>query len=370
MKIKRRLLFTFLIVALTSSAVLATGINAYFGADSIKDRKGKTLSAGNYHKYKVRLEIFHNSNPTNPTNSSGRMTDSVVLPLCSEDGGIYQYQLASLKGGTLYVRVWQNVPSGDRQGNYYGVVSHGVAAGATPPYDWNVAVSADHKADLPYEPSIGTISESMVRENDLLKLKLVVPVSYDKNPASGDGIIEAQEFSVLVTYPDNSTETIIGSPIVLNDTPAGTYKFKPTAKNWYGSTEGDQVIYTTLGISGGGPDNAVYDFIKLQDGLGINVFPIAYSSISSPLIINVKELVEAINDQAGEPIVTVIGWWDNATMKPQGYAVEIDNNTNTVTGYVALGGIDADPANITLTKDMVYQVSVLKSSTLDITGLR
>lgn len=359
-----------MILALAAPAVFATGINVYFNDNSVKDRTGSPLSAANYHNYKSRLEFYHNSNPADPTLSTGRLSDGTVQPLYTP-GPPHKYQLAALNGGTLYVRVWKDGPSGDRKGNYYGIKSHGIAAGATPPYDWEIAdIKTDHKADVPYKPGIGAVSESMVRQGDELKLKLVVPVSYNENPGSGDGIRKAQSFSVLVTYPDNSTETLGGSSITLNDKPSGTYKFKPTATNWYGSTDGDEVVYSTLGVSGGGPDNAVYNFVKLQDGLGINVFPIAYSNVSSPAITNVKEMVEAINDQAGEPVVTAIGWWDNSTMTPQGYAVEIDSNNKTVTGYIASSGIDSDPAKVALQKDMVYQVSVLKSATFDITGIR
>ena len=84
-----------------------------------------------------------------------------------------------------------------------------------------------------------------------------------------------------------------------------------------------------------------------------------------------KELVEAINAQAGKPVVTALGWWDSTNQQAVGYMIDIDQASGTVKAYVASGGADPDPAKAPFTRDMVVQVSVLETSTFAIpAGIR
>ena len=139
--------------------------------------------------------------------------------------------------------------------------------------------------------------------------------------------------------------------------------------------ESDQwsTAYTyTVGAGGaGGADSATYNLIKKTDGLGVNTFPIAYSTFQNPPIANMKELVEAINAQAGKPIVTALGWWDATDQKASGYMIDIDQAGGTVKAYIASGGAPADPIQAPFTRDMVVQVSVLETSTFAVpAGIR
>jgi len=316
----RKFILGGMLLIFSCTGVFATGINVYFNDDSVRDRNNNPLSAADYHNYEARLEFYHDTDPSDPRNSAGRLADAAVRPLYSNVGGQHKYQLAELNGGTLYVRVWHGTVAPATPGNnYYGIASHGVASGATPPVDWTItSIRADHKADVPYAPTVGSVSESMVRTGDDLDLRLVVPVNYDNNPSAGDGIREAQSFTLAITYPDGTTDTRSGSSIALNDTPAGTYRFRPTATNWYGSTVGDEVAYTTLGGAVGG---SVFIF-ELKgseaDRLVVNSIAVPSNTLSDGTVGMASELAAYINARAGRTVVTAVGHWDAAAAQAVG----------------------------------------------------
>lgn len=336
----RKFILGGVLLVFLGSAVFATGINVYFNDDSVRDKDNNPLSAANYHNYKVRLEFYHNVDPADPRVSTSRLADAVVQPLYSNVGGQHKYQLAELNGGALYVRVWKDSPSGDRRGNYYGVASHAVASGATPPVDWTITnIKTDHKADVPYKPTIGSISESLQRVGEALQLRLVIPISYDSSPAGGDGIRDAQSFSLAITYPDATTDTKSGSSITLSDTPAGNYKFRPTATNWYGSTVGDEVPYTTLGMAVGG-STFVFDLKKSEaDKLVVNSIATPSKTLTDGSVAVASELAGYINAKAGKTIVTAIGRWDAAAAQAVGVTFGTEGNIASGADFEIVPGI-------------------------------
>lgn len=372
MKFNKLLIGGLVLLFLTTQA-LATGINIFFKDDALKKLNDTTLTGPNYHPYGQYLQFFHNSLPA-PNSVGTRLSVKVPPDPESEythNTGEHKYQKSSLSGGTLHVRVWDGAIAA--QNSYYGKTSHGVASGTTLPYDWYItSLKTEYKCDVPYKPEIVPIAEALKRVEDDLELTLGISISYNPNPPGADGKREIENLSLHIVYPDDTEETLPGPSVNLTGTKviAGTYKFTPTATNWFGSTQGDTVTYTTLGMGVAGPDTANYSFIKIQDSTGINTFPLAYTDFQNPDINNIKLLVEAINTQAGAVVVTAIGWWDAQTQQPAGYVIANDYDADTVTAYVGTAGLPADPAEVPFTRDMIIQISVIQSANFEVTGIR
>jgi len=315
----RKLFLVLLGVMFLAPSVFATGINVYIDDGGIRDRDGGALPDGNYFPYEPRLEFFHNDLPA-PTSSSGRYAVDLdpVTGQYSKTGVRNKYQLSELDGGTLHVRVWSNAVAPSSPGNnYYGVASHGVAAGLEPPRDWTMTINAVYKADVPYTPGLGGITEALVRTGDTMDMRLTIPVSYTE--ASGTERRQITGRSLDIVFPDGSTETRGGSSITINDAPSGTYSFTPVATNWWGSTRGDAVSYTTLGIGAGGPETVTYNFRRPSDAMGLNPISFPFANVAD--VATLRDLIEAINTQAGSNIVTAAGWWDTANQQPTGYII-------------------------------------------------
>ena len=322
---------------------------------------------------------------------------SPITPIAVTDvSGFKQYEFS--ERGTAYVRAWDGPAR--TQKSYYGFTAQGYnidegdAAGAmnlpappTPAYHFKMkGFKTDYLADIPRAPEVGAIGESMQRSGDDYILTLTVGINYSegspKIQTAGHSSNDNKKYRLKVwigdVEPDGSTldgKWVIATDgsvtLTGEDYPPGTYHFKAQAWNWFGEGPwGPQKDYTTLsGGPGGGPDSASYNLIKLDAGLGVNTFPIAYTQVTSPSITTIKDLVEAINAQAEEPIVTAIGWWNPDTQQPQGYIINIDFDAGTITGFEGTKDLPA-PEEVVLEKDKVYQVSVLKNATFDITGLR
>jgi len=369
----KKIILVLTAVMILATAALATGINIYITDGAIKNKDGGALSDSDYHAYQSKLEFFHNSLPA--PNATGRLTVSTGSQY-TKIGAQNKYQLSSLDGGTLYVRVWNGTVAPTAPGNnYYGKASYPVASGTTLPYDSYINdLRTVYKADVPFVPTIGSISEAMIRTGDTLVLTLTVPVVYNELGA-GNERREITDRSLVIIYPNGDTETRSGNSITLSGdrVQTGAYVFKPSATNWYGSTSGDDVSYVTLGLGGiSGPETVTYTFVKPEGALGINPFGFPFANVVSPEgVNNVKNLVEAINTQVGENVVTVVGWWDKERQQPAGYIVTYGSTTiNDIRSYIAVGRVSEDPAGVTLDKDRAYQVSVLKGATVKFKGTR
>jgi hypothetical protein len=370
---KNRILITgvMLLLCLSGSA-FANGLNVYFNASSINDRFGNALTATDYHNYQARLEFF-TADPGSPKLSTTRLANAEIQPLYTSVGGIIKYGLTELDGGNLYVRVWKDALSGDRKGNYYGVYHNAVAAGSTPAYDWPtvdgqvVSLVTDHKADVPYQPSIDKtkIEESMVRSGINQVLKLVIPLSYDSaGGAAGDGIRETQSYALWVKYPNGSEETRGGSSITLDNTAAGHYLFKPIAFNWYGSIEGAIVDYDTLGGAAAAAAGGVLPELTVDltpPASDTNIIPTSLClpslSLTKPKVTTLTDavsLANLINDANNDIIVAAICWGD----------------PKTSTVYSALfdtyGKLIAGSDNFNLQVRVPVQIYIYKAGTLTI----
>lgn len=353
---RNKLFLVLAVILFLTAQAGATGINTFFPANAIKNKDGGVLADGNYHPYQAKLELFYNALPA-PNSSAGRLTVDTATQY-TLIGGQHKYQLASLDGGTLYVRVWNGTPA--TRGSYYGKASHGVASGTTLPYDWTISsLAADYKADVPYAPAIGAISESLRRTGTSYQLTLTVPISY--NESGADGKREATGFSVEVVYPSGTVETRTGSSVTLTNTPAGTYRFTPTATNWFGSTTGSPVSYATLGAGGGVAGPVTYTLRKVADGLGLNAVaaihnvPFSVDTAAAPTAVGtIAQLVAAVNAKSTRrDNVTAIGWMEDSVIK--GFYVTY--NAGGEPTFAPTSGLSAD-GSLALERGRSYQLSV------------
>ena len=355
---RQKIFILLAVILFFTSGVYATGINVFIQDGAIKNNAGSALPNGDYHPYQAKLEFFYNALPA-PNSSSGRMT--VGSDKYTKVGDQNKYQLSSLDGGTLYVRAWSGTVA--TLGSYYAKGSNGVAAGTTLPYDWGITdFKTSYKADVPYAPTIGGITESMVRSGDNLQLALAVSVGYNENGA--DGKREVTGLSLDITYPDGTKETKSGSSFTLANTAQGTYLFKPSATNWFGTTAGSEISYATLGIAGGGAAGPVtYQLRKAADGnVGLNAVAVLHEV---PFKVNcspeasvryIDDLVRAINLKAGANIVTAFGWIEPAG-QIRGFYIGYDAAGLPV--YTATAGVTGTAANIELIRGKACQISVL-----------
>lgn len=349
---------------LASSSQAGVILRIYPGA--IKDKDGGSPADPSVGS---NLEFFYPSLPADPRSTTNTTTLSLTEVRDSGRLLYYQYENMSLSGGTLWARAWKN---GIRvQGAYYSKNSYGVTPSHIPPTPVNVTdIRTIYKADVPYRPSIGTIEEAMVRQGDVLVLTLKIPVNYSQD--GSDGKREITGLSLRITYPDGSTETRDGASITLSDVPSGTYRFKPIATNWFGNTEGTEMPYTTLGIGAAGPETVTINFLKPTGDLGVNPFGYPFASVISPeAISSLKQLIQAVNAQAGANVVTVAGWWIKETQEPAGYIISYNSDSvNDFKSFLTVGDVPADPADHALVKDTAYQLSVLREAAVTLTGTR
>jgi hypothetical protein len=345
------------VLLLLSSQVLATGIYVNFSYNSLKNKDGGTLSDGTFHPYTDRLEFFHGSVPA-PNTSAGRLAVNTATQYVNDAAGSKRtYQLLPLDGGSLGIRVWNGTPA--TRGSYYGRTSGGIAAGTTLPTELNItSLQTDYKADVPNTPAIGVISEALVRRGDSLEMTLTIPISYSES--GPDGKREATGFSLAIVYPSGSSETRSGSSITLSNTPTGTYRFTPTATNWFGSTTGSEVSYTTLGAGGGAAGPVTYSLKKIAEGLGLNAVaaihnvPFQVNSDPASSVGTIAQLVAAINAKSSRrDNVTTIGWMEDSAIK--GFYVTYSSTGDPTLTPTA--GLAAD-GSLALERGKSYQLSV------------
>lgn len=282
---------------------------------------------------------------------------------------------------SLSATIWEGTVG---LGGYYGSTSLPMTSANfdDPALTWDWAsLKVDFKAAPPYKPTISQFAEATTTYTSGSPAVSVLTVTSAAGSGS-DGLREVNLYAWKMWEdgqyePSGPLSGATANILSLDSSKVSAgkkYAFKVGHGNqWSGGsfTWSDKYTYTVAGGMGtGGPDTAVYSFVKQTSGLGVNVFPIAYSDVQTPDISTVKQLVEAINAKAGEPVVTTIGWWDTATMSPQGYVVEIDTNTKTVKSYTASKGAPPKPENAALVKDNIYQVSVIKSVSFEVTGVR
>jgi hypothetical protein len=346
---------------LLCSAALASGLDIYFSDGAIKNKDGGTLSPlSNYHPYGAKLELYRDSLP--PPNMTGPNLGAaagvVYNAVTYDDGGVtykHKYQGSELQGGTIYVRIWQGTVAPTTAGNnYYGVTSGNPSSGTATPNKLYISdLKANYKADVPYEPSIGSIGESMIRSGDTLELTLTVPIAVG---TGSDGLREVTGYSLIVTYPAGNSETIdLGqaSSKTFSKAAPGNYLFQPIVRNYWGSTTGKAQPYSTLGGAAGGQSSVVVNLKKKSGDYGINSFGVSfvplYSGAGAPLT-TVKDVVLAIN-ATGEGYVSALGFWDPALQKEVGFTFDA--------GAKVLDSINTaqKPEEIALLPGMGYQIS-------------
>jgi hypothetical protein len=358
---KRKFILGSVILLFMVSQALATGINVYISNSGLTDRRGTVLSPlTNYHPYGPKLELFHNTLPA-PNSSTGKLSVNTSTQY-SFTSPNYKYQLSSLDGGTLYARVWTGVVAPTTAGeNWYGRGSGAVAAGTATPNDWYCSLSTIYKADVPYIPAVGAITEALRRSGPTsTELVLTVPIDYDIDGPGGDGKRETTGFQMLVTYPGGSSEVISGQTINLRNTPTGTYRFVPTAINWWGRRDGTEVVYETLGLGGGAAGPVTYNLSKEVGGLGLNAVAVIHNppfSVGTTTGVDtVGKLVDAINTVSGsKDTVSAIGWMEKSQIK--GFYVTY--NAAGAASFTATGGVTTG-ADTPLERGRSYQVSVIR----------
>ena len=123
---------------------------------------------------------------------------------------------------------------------------------------------------------------------------------------------------------------------------------------------------------GVGPDTITITFLKPTDDLGINPFSFPFANLTDPAgVTNLKQLIEAVNTEAGENVVTVAGWWNKEAQEPWGYIITYNSSSlNDFGTFTTAGEVPANPADVALEKDMAYQFSVLRPVSLPATGTR
>ena len=365
---KKKLGLMAVIFLLMCPMALASGIKVFFTDTAIVAHGGE--GASTYHNYKTPLEFFYGSLPA-PNSSAGRMAEGTVRPTYTyTDVDKHKYILDMLSGGTLYVRFWSGPVATQR--SYYGKAQGGVSSGIAFPTELRLTNSpTDYKADVPNKPKIGTITESLIKSGDNYQLTLAIPIVYregevEPGGAASDGKREVTNVYMLVTYPDGTTDTKSGDT-TLSNTPAGTYKFKPYAQNWFTPvTEGDEVTYVTGQIGGAaGPIN--YPLLRVPEGIGLNAVAVLHTvpfnvsnsptdANSKAAVTKIRDLIAAINAKSGSNnTVTTFGWMVNSEF--QGLYITY-NEAGEMTGTPTVGiteGLDTP-----LIRGVSYQIGVFR----------
>lgn len=296
---KRGVKIALLLAALVVWAVTAeAGIILRVHPGAIRDKDGAN---GANPTQGTNLEFF-SSTPADPRATTGSLTLNLTEV---KDGGTtlyYQFEDMNLNGGSVGARTWKGTPR--TAGSFYGKFSYAATPRNIPPTPNNLTdLRATYKADKPNVPTIGTISESLQRSGSNMNLQLGIPVNY--NETGSDGYKrETTGFSVVITYPSGSAETRSGSSVTLQNTPAGKYKFKPVAVNWFGSTDGAVVDYETLGVSAGSSEPFVYTLEPYQaDKLIVNTIAVPTGWRGK----RASDLAALINGKRGE-VIGIYGW--------------------------------------------------------------
>jgi hypothetical protein len=333
---------------------------------------------------------FFRSTPSSPLDDSGAIT---------EGGAAGQYSVTTFSDYWEYffkiddrpivVRAWSGAKTSGPS-NFYayqtmgyndaGTVTETIRLGpaSVPSYQWIKTFQTVYQAMPPYTPIIDRdrdITESMVRDHytEDVELTMNVGVNADTTStpprqlsASSPG---GTKFSVEVVYPDGSTETKYtnGSINMTGLTQRGLYKFRARAHNWFGASDWSSwVEWETLGDITPGVTSITVDFVKPTGDLGVNTFALPFSTVSSPgSATNLKELVEIVNTEAGENIVSVAGWWDQDEQKPAGYIIEYNSATvNDFGGFTKAGNAPDDPATVAIESHKPLQFSVTSGQTI------
>ncbi|MBN2057602.1 MAG: hypothetical protein JW782_02245 [Candidatus Saganbacteria bacterium] len=280
----------------------------------------------------------------------------------------------SAPGGTVYVRVWSGTPNAEN--SYYSRAAS-FANGALSPTSGMLNATTNYKAASPYPPVFTKFEETKTTFVDGSPATATLKI-YATQPSPTDGIREVTGYGWRMgtasdTLADVRDASGTNLELASEDLEVGrTYFFQTVHRNWFGEAASAVQAYTvTGGVSEIG--TAAFAFRKDPDGLGINTFPIPFTTISSASITNVKELAEYIiaNNEPDNavPAISTIGWWDDVNMQPVGYRIARTAGGDIV--YTASAGVDADPAKETLSKDKVYQVSVTRTGVnLNLTGTR
>ncbi|MBN2058229.1 MAG: hypothetical protein JW782_05500 [Candidatus Saganbacteria bacterium] len=370
----RKIFLLFLGVLILSQSVFAAGLYVYFTQDAIKDKDGGNITpVTDYHDGGAdggpKLQLYKGSLPApnqvgSPIGAAAGVAYSSITIV--EGGKTYKYQYDCLGSGfngtKVYIRVWKGTvcPTTANPSSYYGKTDDNASSGTATPNDkWISELKTEYQCQKPYAPSIGNIDEALNRVGNSLEAELVVHI----NPGSGsEGLREVTSYDLIVTFPDSSVQTFtnVGSSKTLSDAQTGHYVFKAVANNWWGSTEGPEKPYDTLGGGTITTDEITITLNKIEGGMGINNFGIPFSTVydaGGTQIFTIRDLVTAIN-ATGEGYVATCGFWDAAQQKEVGFTFDQDatvlNKVNT----------EENPENINLSRAMGYQVSVTGNKSL------
>jgi len=317
-------------VILLLGPALASGVNIYFKVNGIKNESGGTLTDSNYHPYQARLQFYHNTNPAINTNPAKYDPTYVASQYTLTTTGYNKYQLSATNGGTMYIRVWKNVPSGDNKGNYYGKDSTGVSAGTVTAVEKSYdEFKTDYLADVPVNaPAWGSVSESSVRIGSSTDVKLSLSVGFSYS--LGSPKIEATGYLVRfwkdgetdpgdgVTAPDSirvfqlaggDTGFSLPATDALTSLPfsSGVYHFKIRAFNVYGQGPWSLVKDWPTLSGGGGSLPLNFDLSAFETGKMI------INSVSTSTDTTATAVKEAVNAKAGANVVTAVSYWDRLT---------------------------------------------------------
>ncbi len=299
-----------------------------------------------------------------------------------------------VQGTKLYVRVWDG---GEGRGHYYAqsTVRTITWLSTDPKVDWDIISWNKYLADVPQRVGVKVNSESLERTGSSLTLTLGIQTIHNGETEPTGAVVEISKdpaFSDVSDstggqkHFDSASATVSGSYFT-----AGTYYIRGQMRNYYGSTPvslltapvmdipnpGDSVIdavgrYATLGEGVPcGPETVTITF-RTTDDLGINPFSFPFATLTDPAgVMNLKQLIEAVNTEAGENVVTVAGWWNKERQEPWGYIITYNSSAlNDFGTFTTAGEVPSDPSGVSLEKDMAYQFSVLKPVSIDATGTR
>lgn len=377
---KRMWWLTIFLILVMGGAAFAGGLT-YYG--TVKKHDGGTAAAG------YAAEVWDGAVTTHPTapnynSASGSMAPSPPNTITTNGSG--QLGPSGTGDNNFYdprsnksckIRVWEGASPATVIGaqGYYGYGTYSIGGESAPPAEKPETITTDYRASAPDAPGVAASGFNLTWDDTREQFL----VAFTLTASAGTGWkSEAVTYQIRVKKPGgkwydthdgavwNIVETNPEDPYFVG---GGNYVAQAIATNPFGTTEGPEqpFLIPTGGVQG--PDSATYNLIKLDAGLGVNTFPIAYAEVLDPSIATVKDLVEAINAQAGSTIVTAIGWWNANTQLPEGYIVNIDFDSGNITGYEGTKDLAA-PESVALEKDKVYQVSVLQNATFSITGLR
>ncbi|MDD5382369.1 MAG: hypothetical protein PHH60_01800 [Candidatus Margulisbacteria bacterium] len=361
----KRIILILLGVLILSQSVLATGLKIKFTQDAIRDKDGNVLSPlTDYHDGTAaggpKLQLYKGSLPSPITVGSPLdAADSVAYSAIS-DGSykhLYVCDGSGFNGNAVYVRVWKGgvCPLVASPGVYYGTTSDNASSGTATPNSKEISsLKTEYQCDKPYAPSIGAISESLQRVGNDLQAELVVNIT---SGTGTTGLREVTNYYLHVKYPSGTTATFdlgAGKQKTLSNTETGHYVFSASAKNWWGTADGAEKPYDTLGGGAAATEIVTIPLKKKSGSFGINDFGIPFATVynrSGAQIANLKSLIAAIN-ATGEGYVSTLGYWDESGQKEIGFTLDASGNVlNKV-------NTTKNPEEISIVRVKGYQVSV------------